>query len=106
MSGVTQWRDCTSYSRGDKERVPTSYEIKHGWLRICITCGHIYHRPKWVLHCGALGIDSKRITVLDNYQFTADDDLDTVKARAIEIVDNRIDEIRSDIIVIKREALK
>ena len=106
MSNVTQWQDCTSYSRGDKERKPTTWTIRHGFLVITITCGHIHHRPNWVLHCYAVGIDTKRITVLDNYQFTADDDLDTVKARAIEIVEARIDEIRDDIITIKREAGK
>ena len=102
MSGLTEWRDTTNYSRGDKKRVPTSYTIKHGYLSISITCGHIYHRPDYVLHCHAVGIDTQPLTVLDGkYQFKADDDLDTVKTRAIEIVEERIKKILYDIKVIK-----
>ena len=99
------WRDATTYSRYDKDSKPTCYEIKHGNLRIYITCGHIHHRPDWVLHCHAIGIDSKPIAV-PGRKFTAGDNLNTVKARAIEIVEARIDEIRDDINVIKTEAEK
>ena len=102
MSGLTQWRDCTSYSRDDKERVPTTYEIKHGYLRIVITCGHIYHRPKWVLHCQTIGIDSRPLSHFGSIEpLTSESDLDTVKTRAIEIVEARIDEINDDIKIIK-----
>jgi hypothetical protein len=92
MNGLTQWRDCTSYSRDDKERVPKAYEIKHGYLRICITCEHIHHRPNWVLHCHAIGIDSKPIIVAGR-KLNKDDDLGIVKLWAIEIVEARIDEL-------------
>lgn len=105
MNDVTQWRDATTYSRDDQECKPTCYEIKHGYLRIYITSGHVLHRPNYVLHCYAVGIDTKPITVLGR-KFNRDDKLDDVKARAIEIVESRIDEIRDDIIVIKREAVK
>lgn len=53
-----EWKDVTSYSRDDKERKPTTFEAKEGALRIVITCGHINHRPQWVMHCGALSIDT------------------------------------------------
>ena len=54
-----EWKDVTSYSRDDKERIPTTFAISVGELRIVITCGHIYYRPDWVMHCHALQIDSK-----------------------------------------------
>lgn len=101
MSGLTQWRDCTSYSRDDKERVPTTYEITHGYLRIVITCGHIRYRPNWVLHCFAVGIDTKLMTTGDRRITTTIDNLDDVKARAIEIVEARIKKINIDINAIK-----
>lgn len=52
------WKDVTSYSRSDTERKPTSFAAVEGQLRITITCGHIYHRPQWVMHCQAIGIDT------------------------------------------------
>jgi hypothetical protein len=54
---TAEWKDVTSYSRNDKERTPTTFEVKEGPLRIVITCGHIYHRPEWVMHCHAVAID-------------------------------------------------
>lgn len=58
---TTPWKDITSYSRDDKERKPQTFEKGVGDLRIVITCGHIYHRPNWVMHCGALNIDTRRL---------------------------------------------
>lgn len=52
------WKDVTSYSQGDKERKPTSFENVSGDLRICITCSHIQYRGEWVMNCKALGIDT------------------------------------------------
>lgn len=56
-----EWKDITSYSRDDKERKPTGFGIEEGPLRISITCGHIYHRPNWVMHCRELGLDAHRL---------------------------------------------
>ena len=106
MSGLTRWWDTTTYRQGDKERKPRTYTIKHGFLNVTIVSGHRDYPGEWVLHCFAVGIDTKPINILnDVYQSvtaTTEDDLDIVKARAIEIVEARIDEIRDDIIAIKR----
>lgn len=56
-----EWTDATSYSRDDTDRKPTCHRITVGDLRISVTCGHIYHSPNWVMHCGALAIDTKRL---------------------------------------------
>jgi thymidylate synthase len=53
------WEDCTAYSRGDRERIPTTFEIKSGKLQIVITNCHIYHKDVWVMHCFRLGIDTR-----------------------------------------------
>ena len=52
------WKDATSYSQGDKERKPTSFEVASGELRIYITCRHISYRGEWIMHCKAVGIDT------------------------------------------------
>lgn len=49
-----EWKDITSHSRDDKERIPNTWDTKAGNLRITITRGHIYHRGSpepWVVHC-------------------------------------------------------
>jgi hypothetical protein len=47
------WEDVTSYSRGDTERVPTTWTLviarKCSPLRVTVTCGHLYYRPKWAM---------------------------------------------------------
>lgn len=55
------WRNCTSYSRDDKERIPTGFELKVGDCRIVITCGHRDYRNEWVFHCHELGFDTVQI---------------------------------------------
>lgn len=46
-----QWKDCTGYSQGDRDRIPTSWQIIVGPLRVTVTCGHIYYKGKWIMHC-------------------------------------------------------
>ena len=55
------WKDSTSYSRNDKNRIPTTFSTTIGSCRISITCGHIDYRPEWVFHCYELGFDTKCI---------------------------------------------
>ena len=51
MKNKNQWNDATSYSRDDKERKPTAWEICGDRLRIYITCRHINNPGNWVMHC-------------------------------------------------------
>lgn len=47
-----QWKDISSFSQSDKERIPDTWEARpHRDLRIVVCRGHIRHRGKWVLHC-------------------------------------------------------
>lgn len=48
--GAAEWCDITSYSR-DRPRVPTSFVLKIGGLRLSVTSSHIYYPGKWVMHC-------------------------------------------------------
>lgn len=92
---VNRWKDCTSYSRDDKERVPTSYAAEHGTLRVVITCGHIYYPGKWVLHCRALSIDTMQIPATD---------LSSAQSIALSIVDKRIADMKHNLDQICEEA--
>jgi hypothetical protein len=58
------WKDCTSYSRNDKERKPTIFELKlPSGLRISIVNGHIYYKGQWIMHCFDIGIDTHPLNV-------------------------------------------
>ncbi len=58
------WNDCTNYSRNDKERIPTVFEVKFpSGLRITILKGHIYYKDKWVMHCFNVSIDTHPLNV-------------------------------------------
>jgi hypothetical protein len=51
-----QWEDCTSYSQGDKNRIPTTWAIQSGGVRVVVTNGHISRKGDWVMHCSALNM--------------------------------------------------
>ena len=76
------WKDVTSYGRDDKERKPTTFEAKAGALRIVVTCGHVMYRPKWVMHCYALAIDTHPLDKSATQE--------QAEAEALEIVSERL----------------
>lgn len=88
------WKDVTSYSQGDKERIPTAFECRSGDLRIYITCGHINYRGEWVMHCQALGIDTLHLKTVKTF--------DEAKARSVKIVSMKLDRLKSNLVDIER----
>lgn len=52
-----KWGDATSYSRGDRERIPRTWELPvSDVFKITIT-RHIHYSPEtWLLYCPAIGI--------------------------------------------------
>lgn|SRR5574343_228261 len=52
------WKDITSYSRYDKERIPNTFETQVSDLKISITCGHVHYKDSWIFHCHKLGYDT------------------------------------------------
>lgn len=69
------WKDATSYSQREKERIPRTYQCKIGTLDIIIT--RIIHSEGWFLTCRSLSINS---WPLDG------DDLEKCKEQAIAIL--------------------
>lgn len=45
-----EWKDTTSYSRGQVDRTPTTFAAQCGPMRLVVTSGHIHYPGKWVAH--------------------------------------------------------
>ena len=54
-----EWKDATSYSRNDRERVPRTFDVTAGPVRLVVTCGHIACPGEWVMHGYGLNIDTE-----------------------------------------------
>ena len=65
LAAGSVWKDCTTYSRDAKEKIPTAFETTIGGCRISITCGHIYYPGEFIFHCHKLGFDTKPLNVTD-----------------------------------------
>ncbi len=84
------WKNTTSYSRGDKERKPTTWTL-HGntGKRITITCNHIHYPGEWVMFCESVGIKEKQI-------FVDADNLEEAKAVTLVRVKEKIEELNAE----------
>lgn len=70
------WADTTSYSRGDTDRIPRTWEIEAPDLRIVVS-RWIYAPGSWFLTCAAAGFDRRDMLT---------DDAETAKAEALQLV--------------------
>lgn len=85
-----KWKDDTSYSREDKERVPKTWTLDLGEVRITVTCGHIYHRGEWVMHCRPW-FDTHALNMLENVN------AEEAQAKALAKVRTKVDAIHAAI---------
>lgn len=53
-----EFKDVTSYSRGDNERKPTMFEANVGKLKIVVMSNHRYYPGKFVYSCHGLAIEA------------------------------------------------
>jgi len=53
-----EWKDETTYSRDNKERIPSVWGIRFKGFRVAVVNKHRLAPNKWVMHCFALGIDT------------------------------------------------
>lgn len=74
------WKDSTSYSRGQEK--PTSWTTDIGDLRITVTNKHIHYPGLWVMHCFEIGMDT--------IPFEAENVADAQK-RAVELVRKKVE---------------
>lgn len=45
------WKDASSYSRGDKNKVPNIWVLMVGPLKISVVYNHIYYPDQWTFSC-------------------------------------------------------
>lgn len=92
-----KWKDSTSYSRDDKERIPSSYDISDGKeLRITV------HRLQgikedWFVSCPELRIQGKTLQSRD---------IDAAKREALSIVCREADRLHNSACRLFREGQK
>lgn len=61
-AGKIEWKDATSYSRGQRGCIPpNSWECHIGTVRVWLSCGHHYYPETWVVSCHSLGIETKEL---------------------------------------------
>lgn len=78
-----QWKDVTSYSRDDQERIPGSWEVRAGGLRIAVA-RHIHYPPDvWLLRTNWTTVDMIELHSRD---------LAGAQAMALDIVRTRLSE--------------
>ncbi len=75
-----EWKDCTSYSRSDKERVPRTYEFRGERIRLVVTRKYDIETT-WFGCC--FGIDIDGIDLHTN-------DLEEAKSQLVAIVKERL----------------
>ena len=58
-----EWVDCTTYNRDDKERNPTSWELKTRYLRLVIVSNHRDYPDFWIMHCYNIGVTAHNLLI-------------------------------------------
>jgi len=81
MATELSWKDCTSYSRDQKDRTPTAFDIGCQGLQITITCAHIYYPGRWVVHCYALQMATEPLTEGISLEVAQREAVDRAQAR-------------------------
>ena len=82
---MIEWKDITSYSRGDKKQEPTTWEIRHGKLSICVVRGHRQSATEWCFHCPALGFDTHPLEGVSTVLGARVLAVETVKAHLVKL---------------------
>jgi hypothetical protein len=59
LAAGVAWKDDTTFSRDDKERIPTVFSCSIDGLRISIIAAHIYYPNQWIFNCRNLGYDEQ-----------------------------------------------
>ena len=79
-----EWKDTSSYRRGDTERKPTCWTIEdpERLLRVVVVYGHVHAPGHWCFHCPALGFDTVELLQVPQ----SIDAVEQAKAEAIRYV--------------------
>ena len=84
-----KWKDITTYSQGDKERIPCWWKANLETIDLRVGNKHIYvEEDKWIMHCEKFGFD---IHILES------DNEEDAKKEAVELVKAKIREIYAEL---------
>lgn len=75
-----KWKDIASFSKGDNDRTPRTWETHAGDIRIVVTRHRDYAPDKWILRCPPF-FDCKELAATD---------IENAKAGALELVRGRL----------------
>ena len=79
-----EWKDETSYSRGERGKVEPQILVKTiNGVRVIIH-RHIYYKDTWLLSCNELNIDNKNLDT---------NDFEVAKEKAKEVLINKVDQL-------------
>ena len=87
------WNDSTTYSRDDKNRVPSCWDYKTEKLRITIVNKYVGIPDRWVMHCHEIGMNAVVLKA------PIETPLAEVQAAAIRIVKRRLSEMLASLVV-------
>ena len=86
------WKDTTSYSKGDRgHKLPSSFTYDNGLLKITVTKGHIYYPDKWIMHCFKLNLSEIDL------HLTSDITAKVAQDKAFKMIRNHIKKISESI---------
>lgn len=79
---MIEWKDVSSYSRYDKERIPSILELKIEGIRIVVH--RIIHYDGWFVSCYDLNIEDEQLYT---------EDLEDAKIKGINYIVDEIDKL-------------
>ena len=84
-----QWKDITSYSRSDVERIPSTFSVDLWKLRIVVSANHIAYKGTGtiIMHCSPF---------YDTYPLTSKN-INDAKLEAVSLVKNQLQSVLSEL---------
>ena len=82
-----KWTDVTSYSRSDKERKPTSWQLDAGPLAVTVVFNHRDRPGEWCFHCYDLGMDTESLPGVSTEQEAKSKALTVIGLRLSRLLD-------------------
>ena len=86
-----QWKDITSYSQNDSERVPSVWNISIGGMKVCVHRYTGYAKDDWLLSTYNPGFFDRNLL--------KSKDIEKAKHEALMLVRDRANEISANITV-------
>ena len=86
-----EWKDITTYSKNDEERVPSVWNISIGGMRVCVHRHIGYAKDDWLLSTYFPGFFDRKLL--------QSKDIEKAKYEALMLVRDRANEISGSVTV-------